>query len=168
MLKQISIDRIKESNYKSKLRAYIKQRNKLKILYLKEIIKRNNYRNFNSVILNKSESNLHNYAKFITSLTCIKNNQDVLTEYNFQDINYFNSGINLTSNPEADVYLIDRGIIVELENNGCQDNKINNKLDNYKELLDNEIINDVFIISLQSFTGNLEQDCNMIKERLGL
>ncbi len=167
MLNQYSIQKIKENNYKSKLRAYIRHKNKLKILCLKEIIKRNNYRNFNSVILNKSESNLHNYAKFITSLVCIKNNEDILTEYNFDDLNNF-MDFKLSNNPEADIFCLNSGIIIELENNGHQESKINNKLENYSELLDNEIINDVFVISLQQFSGNLEQDCGMIKEKLGL
>lgn len=60
------------------------------------------------------------------------------------------------------------GIAVELQDKGNRESVKENKLSKYESYLNNGILNDVFVIDLKEFIGNLEEDYKKVKEKLGL
>jgi hypothetical protein len=151
MLSNYSIQKMRESQYQSKVRAYNnhleRQRFKQNIL----IIKYDNSRNLNKVSLANSESSLHNYAKFITGLVLKQNKCDFINEFRTQ------------SGKEVDIYDLSNNNFIELERINFE-----KKLEHYQNELNQGLINDVFIIPLDDFKGNLQEDMDFVRERLGL
>lgn len=147
-LKQSSILKIQESNLNSKLKATKTQFNNLKNRYKQRVRIIDNNRNLNKVALNKSESNLHNYAKFIVSLVIKSNDDNFCTEY-------------VINNKKVDIFNLTKLIIIEV-----QEKDLNKKELNYDSLIQSNAINDTFIFPLDKFTGNLIKDLKMVQEKL--
>ena len=142
---------MRESQYQSKVRAYNnhleRQRLKQNIL----IIKYDNSRNLNKIALSNAESPLHQYAKLIVSLVLKQNNHDFITEYR------------LNNGKEVDIYDLDDNNFIEIQKANFE-----KKLENYQRELDLGLVNDIFIIPLDDFKGNLNDDLEMVRYKLGL
>lgn len=148
MLKQSSINKIQESNYNSKLKASKTQYNNLKNRYRQRVRIIDNNRNLNKIAIGNGESIKHNYAKFIVSLVIKSNNDDFCTEY-------------VMDNKEVDIFNLTKLIIIEVQNKD-----LNKKELNYDALIQSGMINDIFILPLSMFTGNLDKDFKIIKRKL--
>ena len=150
-LKQYSINKIMESNQRSKERAYHNQQRRLEYKQNIVILKYDNSRNLNKISLSQSESQLHNYAKFITGMALKQVKHDFINEYRLND------------GKEVDIYDLNDNVFIEIQKANFE-----KKLENYRNEIDLGLINDIFIIPLDDFTGNLNEDLSMIKERLGV
>ena len=155
-LSEESIEKIKKSNFNSKIKAQKRHREKLIEKREKRNIVYSNYRNKNAVIITE-ESLKHLYSKMIVSKVLKDSGCEILTEFPLK-------------NSECDVITFDRGgLIIECEDKGRQESKANKKLEKYDYLIQSGIISDIFILDTEKdFTGNLEDDYKKIKERLGL
>ena len=148
MLKQISIERIKESNLNSKIKASKRQNIKLRERLNHRIRIIDNSRNLNKVALSNGESIKHGYAKYIVSQVLKNNKINFVTEY-------------VIDNKEIDVFDIDNLIIIEV-----QAKDLDKKEHSYDNLIQSGVINDIFPIPLNKFTGNLNKDLAIVQERL--
>ena len=80
-LKQESINKMKESNYKSKKRSIERQIERMKDKLDKKNLICSNYRNVNNIILGQGESNLHLYAKAVTGIYLNTKKVDFISEF---------------------------------------------------------------------------------------
>lgn len=151
MLSNYSIQKMQQSQYQSKVRVYNNQQRKLEQRQNIMIFKYDNSRNLNRVSFNNSESPLHNYSKFVVGMVLKQNKIDFVTEFK------------LSSGKEVDIFDIDNQIFIEVQKANFE-----KKLSNYQRELDLGIVNDIFIIPLDDFIGNLNEDLVMIKEKLGI
>ena len=154
-LKLESISKMKESQFNSKKRCFENNKRRMIEKIEKKNLEQKGSRKLNSVIIGSGESILHNYAKFITSLVIRNAGYNVITEFPIVGA-------------EIDVVSWELGIAVELQDKGNRESVRENKLNKYEYYLNNGILNDVFVIDLKDFTGNLEEDYTKMKERLGL
>src|SRR3990172_10135284 len=115
MLSNYSIQKMQESQYQSKVRAYNNQQRKLEHKQNIIIIKYNNSNRLNKLSFSNGESSLHQFGKFIVSLVLKQNNIDFISEYR------------LDNGKEVDIYDLDNNNYIEIQKANFE-----KKLSNYQ------------------------------------
>lgn len=153
-LKPESLEKMKKSQLESKKRASKRHNFKLKKRLQNETLISRHYKNQNAIILSNGQGKRHNYAKFVVGYYLNSKGYDFISEFPFEE------GI-------SDIYCSQLGWAFELESN-LSKSKYDKKVKKYDKYIFDGILNEVWIISLDDFSFNFEEDIKLLDGRLGL